>query len=324
MARPLRLEYPGAFYHVINRGNAGENIFINDRDKEKFLEYLEKAVERYLIRIHTYCLMTNHYHLLVETPQPNLSQAIKWVNVSYATYFNRKRNRSGHLFQGRFKSIIVDADEYLKPLSRYIHLNPVRAKMVESHDAYYWSSYPVFIGKRKGESWLETDWLLSLFGNSPKAASKIYRSYVENIDLDEVKNPGTDVVGGLVLGSTEFVAWIKETFLSKKTHQKEIPQLKKLKPGIELESVVKGVCDEFGCDSAQIKQKGLKRNLTRDVAIYIAREITGKSGVDLGRFFGGISGAGITNRCNYISKQLERNRRLKGRIDRIKNKIMNN
>ena len=155
MARPLRVEYPGAHYHVINRGNAGEDIFISERDKEKFLDYLEKAVERYGIIIHAYCLLTNHYHLLIETPLPNLSQAIKWINVSYATYFNRKRNRRGHLFQGRFKSIIVDADEYLKPLSRYIHLNPIRAKMVEKLDSYHWSSYLVYIGKRKPLEWLE-------------------------------------------------------------------------------------------------------------------------------------------------------------------------
>ena len=172
MARPLRIEYPGAHYHVINRGNAGGDIFISERDKEKFFEYLEKAVERYGIIIHAYCLMTSHYHLLIETPLPNLSQAVKWINVSYATYFNRKRNRRGHLFQGRFKSIIVDADEYLKPLSRYIHLNPIRAKMVDKLDSYPWSSYPAYVGKRKPLAWLEIDWLLSLFDKRPKQASK--------------------------------------------------------------------------------------------------------------------------------------------------------
>ena len=102
MARPLRVDYPGAYYHVINRGNNQENIFKNKRDKEKFLEYLEKAGQRFSIIIHTYCLMNNHYHLLVQTPEPNLSVAMQWINVSYATYFNRKRGRHGHLFQGRF------------------------------------------------------------------------------------------------------------------------------------------------------------------------------------------------------------------------------
>ena len=116
MARPLRFEYPGAYYHIINRGNAGENIFNSVRDREKFLEYLEKAVERFSIIVHTYCLMTTHYHLLIETPQPNLSAAIQWLNVSYAAYYNKKHRRFGHLFQGRFKSILIDADGYLKHL----------------------------------------------------------------------------------------------------------------------------------------------------------------------------------------------------------------
>jgi len=317
MARPLRIEYPNAFYHVINRGNAG------DRDKEKFLEYLEIAAERYLIKVHTYCLMTNHYHLVIETPQPNLSRAIKWINVSYAAYFNRKRDRSGHLFQGRFKALVVDADEYLKPLSRYIHLNPVRAKMVESPDSYPWSSYATIIGKRQVERWYDSGWLLSLFGSNRKAAIKNFRSYVESVNLTEVKSPDKEVGCCMILGGADFVTWIKQTFLSNEAVPKEIPQLKELRSGIELEAVVKGVCAEFGCDAETIRQKGLKRNLVRDIAIYISRQITGKSGVDIGIFFGGISGAGITMRCNHISKQLEQNRRLKGRVNRIKKRIVN-
>jgi hypothetical protein len=110
--------------------------------------------------------MNNHYHLLTETPHPNLSRAIKWINVSYAAYFNRKRRRCGHLFQGRFKAIVIDADEYLKQLSRYIHLNPVRARMVDLCKDYPWSSYPVFGGYAKAPEWLETYWLLSLFGEN--------------------------------------------------------------------------------------------------------------------------------------------------------------
>lgn len=161
MARPLRVEYPGAYYHVINRGNAGENIFHSTRDREKFLEYLEKAVERFSIIIHTYCLMTNHYHLLIETAQANLSLAMQWLNVSYAAYYNKKRQRSGHLFQGRFKSVLVEADEYL---------NPVKAGMVNSPGEFSWSSYPAFIGKIKTPDWLETGWLLAAFGRKKKEA----------------------------------------------------------------------------------------------------------------------------------------------------------
>ena len=171
MARPLRVEFPGAFYHVINRGNAGKAIFRSNRDRETFLEYLGTTVERFGIKVHTYCLMTNHYHLLIETPEANLSRAVQWLNVSYAAYFNRKRQRCGHLFQGRFKSILVDADTYLKHLSRYIHLNPLRANMVEQLVSHPWSSYPAFVGKAKAPDWLERDWLLSLFGKNRKHAT---------------------------------------------------------------------------------------------------------------------------------------------------------
>ena len=162
MARPLRIQYPGAFYHVMHRGNVGSDLFKTESDRGKFLEYLRQAVQRYAIKVHTYCLMTNHYHLLIETPHPNLSQAIKWINVSYAVYFNRKRRRSGHLFQGRFKAVLIDADEYLKHLSLYIHLNPVRVGMVAHCKDYAWSSYPVFAGYSQLPEWLETHWLLSL------------------------------------------------------------------------------------------------------------------------------------------------------------------
>ena len=196
--------------------------------------------------------------------------------------------------------------------------------MVDKLDSYPWSSYPAYVGKRKPLEWLEIDWLLSLFDKRPKEASKKYRSYVEGVDAGEIKNPDEDVVGGLILGGASFVNWVKDTFLSDKTGHKEIPQLNELKPRVALQRLVQKVCDEFGCDIDQILRKGLKKNLARDVTIYLAREITDTSGVNLGNFFGGISGAGITIRYNHIAKQLERNRRLKGRINQIKKRIINN
>jgi putative transposase len=139
MARPLRIEFPGAFYHVTSRGNERKAVFKSLRDREKFLSYLESATERYGAAIHVYCLMDNHYHLLLETPSGHLSKIMQHINGAYTTYFNTKRERPGHLFQGRYKAILVDADEYAKELSRYIHLNPVRAAIVKfdyvSHSA---------------------------------------------------------------------------------------------------------------------------------------------------------------------------------------------
>lgn len=132
MARPLRIAFPGAFYHITTRGNERKAVFKSKRDREKFLEYLETATERYNAAIHAYCLIGNHYHILLETPAGNLSQIMHHVNGAYTTYFNVKRARGGHLFQGRYKAILVEKDEYAKELSRYVHLNPVRAEIVET------------------------------------------------------------------------------------------------------------------------------------------------------------------------------------------------
>ena len=324
MARPLRVEYEGAFYHVISRGNAGEAIFKSIKDRERFLDCIGRTVERFSVKIHTYCLMMNHYHLLVETPEPNLSKAIQWLNVSYAAYFNLKHQRKGHLFQGRFKSILVDEDTYLKQLSRYIHLNPVRAKLVNDPSDYLWSSYREFVRKVKAHSWLETVWLLKQFGRRKRDRINNFIEFVENIDLNTLENPEKDLKGGYILGSADFVRWIKENFLRSRFNEKEIPQLKKLKPTIDLEKILDSVADEFNCRRDMILAKGRKRNTARDVAILLARDLTGESGVKLGEFFGKISGAAITARCNYLFKELDMNHRLKNKISKLKRKIINN
>ncbi len=323
MARPLRVEYPGAYYHVINRGNNQEKIFKNDRDKEKFLEYLGKANELFSIIIHTYCLMSNHFHLLVETPEPNLSIAMQWINGSYATYFNRKGGRHGHLFQGRFKAILIDADTHLKHLSRYIHLNPVRAKMVPTPSKYQWSSYSAFIGKLKIPQFLETDWLLSSFGKGKKEAKRNYKDFVEGADIKTLENPNRQVTEGFILGDLDFVNWVKETFLSSRQDEKEIPQLKKLKPKVQLETIVKSVCEEFACNQEQIITKGRKKNKAREVAIHLARDLSGRSCKDLGLYFGGVSGALITIMYNRIALEVAQNRRFKHRLEKTKKRILN-
>jgi REP element-mobilizing transposase RayT len=324
MARPLRVEYPGAFYHVINRGNAGEDLFKSDRDRERFLEVLDAASERFSIRIHTYCLMTNHYHLLVETPEANLSRAVQWVNVSYAVYFNIKRRRRGHLFQGRFKSLLVDADAYLKHLSRYIHLNPVRAKMVESASEYPWSSYPFFIGTSKMPKWLCGDWLLSQFGKNLRQARQNYRAFVEESDPWTLENPGRSPVGGFILGSEDFVNWVKETFLLSEKATKEKPQLNALQSRIDMKGIVAAAGEIFDVDSDEILIKGKKRNLARDVAIYLSRKHSRRSGKELGQYFGDISGSAIALRCKAVAERLQKDKRLKNRIKEIEGRIINN
>ncbi len=151
MTRQLRIEYEGAFYHVTSRGNERKEIFFTKYDYNKFKEYLGDAQDKYGCRLHCYVLMTNHYHLLMETPNGNISKIMHHINGAYTNYINRKRNRSGHLLQGRYKGILIDQDSYLLELSRYLHLNPVRARMVSKPEEYAYSSYKSFMSRNKEE-----------------------------------------------------------------------------------------------------------------------------------------------------------------------------
>jgi len=205
MARPLRIEYPGAFYHVTSRGNEQKDVFKSQKDREKFLSYLESATERYGAVIHAYCLMNNHFHLLLETPAGNLSQIMRHINGAYTTYFNIKRKRAGHLFQGRFKAILVEADEYAKELSRYIHLNPVRVGIVTRPEEYQWSSYRYFIGQVKTPEWLKTGFILGYFDSEIAKAWKKYRAFVEDLLGKEYESPLQGTIGSSILGNAGFI-----------------------------------------------------------------------------------------------------------------------
>jgi REP element-mobilizing transposase RayT len=292
MARPLRVEFPGAFYHVMNRGNAGEHVLPDDEDKQMFLDSLHRATRRFAIRVHTYCLMDNHYHLLVETPEPNLSRAMQWLNVTYASWYNRRHQRSGHVFQGRFKALLVDVDAYLTVLSRYIHRNPVRARLVTAPQEYLWSSCRDFLGQRHVPDWLTTELILGVFHREQSKAIDLYRDFVAEDDA-AAEDPQQSAVAGFILGRTGFVDGIKKDYLAERGDTAEIPQLRQLKK-ITPDSIVAAVSDTFGESHEAIRSKGNKRSTARLVAIGIAREHCQMSGKDLGTYFGGVTGAAIT------------------------------
>jgi REP element-mobilizing transposase RayT len=321
MVRPLRIEYPGAVYHVINRGNAGLAIFKSKRDREQFLEYLAKMAERFGVRIYCYCLMSNHYHLLIETPEANLSQAMQWLNASYAMYFNVKRSRRGHLFQGRFKSILVEADAYLKQLSRYIHLNPIRVNMVDRLVDYPWSSYPAFVGQEELPNWLEADRVLSTFAKTRKTAQRKYADFVENADIENLKNPSTERTSGMILGRSEFVDWVRKSILKNRKGNIEISGLSDLKPRPGVQDIIAQVADYYGCSQETVNVSGIKNNLPRDVAIYICKKRSGLKTVDLGQQFGGVRGQAISMGSRRVERELNRKPRLQRDIKRILKKI---
>ncbi|MBU0621769.1 MAG: transposase [Gammaproteobacteria bacterium] len=178
MSRPLRIEFAGALYHVTSRGDGQEDIYLDDNDRELFLEVLENVGERFNWTPHAFCLMGNHYHLLLETPDGNLAKGMRHLNGVYTQRFNRKHKRVGHVFQGRYKAIIVQKQTYLLELARYIVLNPVRARMVRSAKDWPWSSYRTTAGMADTPPWLTTDWILSSFSDKRGEAIERYKTFV--------------------------------------------------------------------------------------------------------------------------------------------------
>ncbi|MCW8963532.1 MAG: transposase [Gammaproteobacteria bacterium] len=178
MTRPLRIEYAGALYHVTSRGDRQEAVFLDDRDRAGFLAILGQVQTDYNWYIHAYCLMDNHYHLLIETPDGNLSRGMRQLNGRYTQTSNRTHRRVGHVFQGRYKAILVQKETYLLELARYIVLNPVRASMVRTAKDWPWSSYRQTAGYRQAAPWLTTEWLLAAFGKRLTHAQKKYRQFV--------------------------------------------------------------------------------------------------------------------------------------------------
>jgi REP element-mobilizing transposase RayT len=299
----LRIEYPGAFYHVTSRGNERRTVFQSNRDRERYLSYLESAHERYGAVIHVYCLMGNHYHLLLETPRGNLSQIIHHINGAYTTYFNIKRDRSGHLFQGRFKGILVEKDAYCKELSRYIHLNPVRAGMVKAPLEYPWSSYRYFVGRDKKPEWLTMELVLGDFGGEGRTGFRRYREYVERGEAKELESPFKGVIASSFLGSEEFINNIRMKYLeNRKIDKRNIPAIRKVLRGPSFEEIEKGVVKVLGRDHALYKK----------VCIYLSHRQSGMRLEEIGAYFG-MNGSAISQLSRRFKETIKGDKEL-GRI----------
>ena len=224
MARPLRIEFAGALYHVTSRGDGQEDIYLDDKDREIYLEVLADAQHRFNWTIHAYCLMSNHYHLLIETPDSNLAKGMRHLNGVYTQRFNRHHKRVGHVFQGRYKAILVQKDSYLLELSRYIVLNPVRAEMVRSAKDWPWSSYRATAGLVDEDKWLTTNWILAAFSRKKRDAVQQYRAFVTK-GRNQPK-PWEDLKNQIYLGDDNFVDEMQCKILPE-TNLSEVPSSQK-------------------------------------------------------------------------------------------------
>lgn len=226
MARPLRIEYAGALYHVTSRGDRREDIYHNSEDREIWLGIFAQACSRFNWRCHAWCLMDNHYHILIETIEGNLSQGMRQLNGVYTQKSNRQHHRIGHVFQGRYKAILIQKDDYLLEVARYIVLNPVRAKMVNGLNDWSWSSYFSMIGKSESPEWLETDWVLSAFSDNREVAIAKYIDFVRA----GVGRPS--IWGGLkfqiYLGNDNFINKVQDKLLNLKDNKiKEVSRIQR-------------------------------------------------------------------------------------------------
>ena len=233
MARQLRIEYPGAVYHVTSRGNAGHDIFADDGDRAAFLKVLQTVVGRFRWRCHAYCLMGNHYHLLIETPEPNLSRGMRQLNGVYTQAYNRRHEQAGHVMQGRFKAILVEKESYLLQLCRYIVHNPVAAKLTNKVEDWPWSSFQATAGLVPAPTWLEIDWILGQFGETREAAQAHYRQFVAAAPKDD--RPWDELTGRIFLGGADFARKLMDLMDDQRTPT-EIPRAQRLplRPPLEV------------------------------------------------------------------------------------------
>lgn len=268
MARPVRIEYPGAVYHVVCRGNNRQNVFKDDRDRKRYLEKLVHYCELKEVRLLCYCLLSNHIHLLLETPQGNLSRMMQPFQTSYTLYFNRRHRRSGHVFEQRYKAFLVDKDNYLLQVSRYIHLNAVEAKLVKRPQDYRWSSYGAYVGGGRMRG-LRTATVLEQLGAKPRQQIRSYREYVESSPAEGVNEEPPPTIKQVIIGDEEFA----EQALKKR------PSGIVAEGGYTLTDVEKAVCQVMEIDREELArpQRTPGVNRARELFMYLARRHTDAS-----------------------------------------------
>lgn len=269
MSRPLRIEYPGAWYHVMNRGRRSEQIFVDEGDYLEFIELLIKSSKLWSVNIYAFSLMPNHYHLLINTPLGNLSRFMRHIDGVYTQNFNKAHKYEGALFKGRYKSILVEFDSYFMQLVRYIHRNPIRAKLVKNLDDYRWTSHHAYINKFPEWEWIKCELLLSMISDTNEQQISEYKKYIVDDENENLIKTLKGKKWPSFLGSDKFVSSMKKKYFIEKKDD-EVPDSTILAPEVEL--IKKTVCEYYGIDRESLCQrKRQKYNEPRNVAIYLTR-----------------------------------------------------
>jgi putative transposase len=313
MARQLRVQFKGAVYHVTSRGNERKDIVRSDKDRELFLRVLAQMLEDYQVICHAWVLMDNHYHLLLETPEANLSKALRHLNGIYTQKFNRRNRRTGHLFQGRYKALLVEKGSHLLELCRYVVLNPVRAKMVKKPREWKWSSYRATVGIDKKDAWLTTDWVLGHFAGKRTKAQKQYVKFV--LEGMKVKKSPWEDVSGIYYGGDGLKKQIKN--LLRKKDDLEIPMSHKRLERQTAEKVIERIARSYKVKTVELLRVTRRPNEARDIAVWLLRKEAGLGLKEIGEKLG-VRYSAVGNRIAVIRRKLDEDDKFRRRISECK------
>lgn len=312
MVRPLRIQYSDAWYHVMNRGRNRAKIFCSREDYTAFIELLKNASSLWKVRIAAYCLMSNHYHLLVQTPEANLSRTMRHINGLYTQYFNRKYKGDGPLFRGRYKSIVIDGDSYLLELVRYIHRNPLSAGLVKRLEDYSWSSHQAYISKGNEGNWLHKDFVLSMLEENKSKRRQAYLDFVKQEVPKTLSALYEKKKLPLIMGAKDFIDGLKQKY-HHKTGIKEVSQVKEL--FLDKCLIEEAVCGVYQIEVADLlKSRRGNNNEARNVSIYLMRKYAGASLTDIGARFGMNSFSSVSSVIIRIKQAMERDKNLRRQI----------
>jgi len=314
MSRPLRIEFPDAWYHVMNRGRRRERIFPFDRDYQDFVDLLRESSELWRVHVAAYCLMANHYHLLVQTPEGNLSRFMRHVNGLYTQRYNRKHRCDGPLFRGRYQAILVEGDRYLLGLVRYIHRNPIQAGLVKTLSDYAWSSHPGYISGARKWNWLYKDFVLDLFSIKARERRRLYQRFMGQEDSADVTRFFDRKRLPPVWGGEDFVRWVKSEYYEEKT-DRQVPESGCLVP--ELAEIRRVVCEIYQVEPSELlKSRRGVFNEPRSVAIYLARLLRRDSLLDISRAFSMKGYSSASSAVAGLKRRLADDRGLRQRVER--------
>ncbi|MBI4432265.1 MAG: transposase [Candidatus Omnitrophica bacterium] len=306
MSRPLRIEYPNAFYHIMNRGASRQPIYLIDDDYEMFLEAVKESAKFFNVRVICYCLMPNHYHLLIQTPKANLSRAMRHLNGVYTQRFNRLHKKDGPLFRGRYKAILVQEDEYLTHLIRYIHLNPVQANLTQDLLKYPWTSHKDYLKGNDQAPWLHVRLGLAFFSSQLAKALKEYRQFMKDgVDLKTLSFYSKKKLNP-ILGDPDFLNHIKEKYiLTDRKLSTEIPEERQMTGNAMIQRILKETSRAFSIPNETLyKSKRGELNQARLVAVALSRELSGLRLSEIADLFRAKSYRTIASSCHRFKKLL--------------------